>query len=310
MHHQVVILGAGPAGYTAALYAARSGLKPIVISGPLPGGQLVYTHQIENFPGFMNISGVELVETFDKQVLSLGVSFIHESVETVDFSNRPFHLALSNGEDMTADSVIIAMGSSPRWLGIPGEEKFKGKGISVCATCDGFFYRGKKVAVIGGGNTALYEALFLSTFAEKITIIHRHAQLSGEKALIEKVKKNPKINVLWNTEAVSFEGEEKLSKIVLKNLETNHLTELEIAGAFVAIGQIPNSSLFEKQLDIDSQGFILTNYKTRETSISGIFAAGDIQEPIYRQAIIACGSGCIAALSAEKFLLEKNRFHL
>ena len=304
MHHQVVILGAGPAGYTAALYAARSGLNPVVVTGPLPGGQLVYTHHIENFPGFMNVPGVELIESFDRQVLGLGVSFTHEAVEKVDFSSRPFHLDLSGGEHITANAVIIAMGSSPRWLGIPGEESFKGKGISICATCDGFFYRGKKVVVIGGGNTALYEAIFLSTFAASVTVIHRNERLSGEKALMDQVMRHPKINILWNTEVESFVGHEKLTKVVLKNLKTDEVTDLPVDGAFVAIGQTPNTALFKGQLEIDPQGFIVTNHETRETSIPGVFAAGDIQEPIYRQAIIACGSGCIAALSAEKFLLE------
>lgn len=304
MHHQVVILGAGPAGYTAALYAARSGLKPVIISGPLPGGQLVYTHHIENFPGFLNVPGVELIEAFQKQITSLEVHTIHETVLSVDFSGKPFALHVSGGEEITADTVIIATGSSAKWLGAPGEEKFKGKGISICATCDGYFYRHKDVAVVGGGNTALYEAIFLSTLAKSVTIIHRRDELRGEKALQDELKRHANIHVLWDSEVEAFEGEEKLTALAVKNVKTGALKKLPIDGAFIAIGQNPNSALFKGQVALDSYGYIITNHDTRQTSVPGVFAAGDVQEPIFRQAVIACGSGCVAALSAEKYLLE------
>lgn len=305
-HTKIVILGAGPAGYTAALYAARAGLNPIILAGPLPGGQLVYTHHIENYPGFGNVPGMDLVDVFKKQVEELGVEILYESAVKVNIMTKPFTITMSNGGQMSADSLVIATGSSPKWLNAQGEERFKGQGVSICATCDGFFYRGKSVAVVGGGNTALYEALFMATIAKDVTIIHRDSFFTGEKALQNQIKDHDNIRVLWNTEVVSFEGQERLSSINIKNNQTLVVESLKIDGVFEAVGQTPNSELFVGQLDMDENGYIVTNHDTRQTSVPGVFAAGDVQEPFFRQAIIACGAGAIAALGAERYLVENG----
>lgn len=306
MLSNVAIIGSGPAGYTAAIYAARSGLKPALITGELVGGQLLYTSHIQNFPGAQNVSGFDLVESFARQAQELGVQTINEKVTAIDVSSRPFSLQLSSDEELNANSIIIATGALPRWLNVEGEEQFKGKGISVCATCDGYFYKGQKVAVIGGGNTALYEALFLSTLAEKVVLINREAQLAGESSLRQEVQNNPKIEIMNETIVTSFTGSDVLTGIWLKNTRTLEVEHLGLDGAFVAIGQVPNTGLFQGLLDMDETGYIKVDHDTKQTSVAGIFAAGDVQERIFRQAIIACGSGAIAALSAEKYLLEKK----
>lgn len=306
MHSKVVIIGSGPAGYTAAIYAARANLNPIMIMGNMTGGQLLYTHKIENFPGVMNISGSELIDIFQKQIKELGVQTLYEEVVGVDLAQMPFLLNLSNGQNITSDSVIIACGAKARWLGIESEEKFKGHGISVCATCDGFFYKNAYVAVVGGGNTALYEALFLSSLAQKVLIINKNDALVGEKALINQVLNNSKIQVLNNTEVLKFNGENKLSDIDIKNTQTLEVQNLSVDGVFIAIGQIPQTDLFKTQVQVDDDGYILTNDK-KETSVRGVFAAGDIQEKFFRQAIVACSSGAIAAMSAEKYLIDVKK---
>ena len=303
MHSKVVIIGSGPAGYTAAIYAARANLNPVMIMGDMVGGQLLYTHKIENFPGVMNISGCELIDIFQKQIEELNVSTIFENVISVNFKQKPFLLNLSNGQNITADSVIIACGAKAKWLGVEGEEKFKGHGISVCATCDGFFYKNAYVAVVGGGNTALYESLFLSSIAQKILIINKNESFSGEAALIQKVLNNSKIEVINETEILKFDGDENLTCIEVKNTRTQEIQNLMVDGVFIAIGQTPQADLFKTQIDLDSAGYIQTNEK-KETSIAGVFAAGDIQESYFRQAIVACSSGAIAAMSAERYLLE------
>ncbi len=302
--YNVIVLGSGPAGYTAALYAARAGLEPVIIAGPLLGGQLVYTHQIENYPGFPNVPGMDLVDIFKKQVEDLGVQIIYEIAKKVDVRKNPFLVTMSNGIQLSSKSLIIATGSSPKWLEAEGEERFKGKGISICATCDGFFYRNKKVAIIGGSNTALYEALFMAKLAKEVIIVNREASFKGEKMLQEQVKKHSNIQILWNTEVLSFDGDEKLTKLKVRNNQTQELEEIAIDGVFEAIGQKPNSDLFLNQLEIDEYGYIKTNHDTRQTSVPGIFAAGDVQEPFFRQAIVACGAGAVAALGAEKYLLS------
>ena len=305
-HAKVIILGAGPAGYTAGLYAARAGLDPIILAGPLPGGQLVYTHHIENYPGFGNVPGMDLVDVFKRQVEELGVVIVYESAVQVDVMSKPFTVTLGNGGRLSADSLIVATGSSPKWLNAENEERFKGQGVSICATCDGFFYRGKSVAVVGGGNTAMYEALYLATIAKDVTIIHRDSSFTGEKALQNQIKDHDNIRVLWNTEIVSFEGQERLSSINIKNNQTSATENLKIDGVFEAVGQTPNSGLFTGQLEIGENGYIITNHDTRQTSVPGVFAAGDVQEPFFRQAIIACGAGAIAALGAERYLVEQG----
>lgn len=306
MHTRVLIIGAGPAGYTAGIYAARSGLSPVLLTGANAGGQLILTHEIENYPGFSSISGVDLISNFQKQAETLGVEIKYEQVTKVDFSQRPFVVETDVGTVWTADSIIIATGSSPKWLGLPGEETFKGKGISICATCDGFFYRGKNVAVVGGGNSAVYEALFLSEVAHHVTLIHRGSTLRADKILVQKLNNNPKITVLWNTTVQEFIGSEKLTQIKLFNLAAHKETYLDIDGTFIAIGNTPNSGLFKDILELDENGYIVTNNQ-KKTSVEGVFACGDVQEPIYRQAIIAAGTGCIAALSAEKNLVEQKK---
>ena len=306
MHTQVLIIGSGPAGYTAGIYAARSNLSPIMIMGNLVGGQLLYTHKIENFPGIDNTDALNLIDNFQKQAVNLSIQMIYENVINVNLKCKPFEIKLSSGVIITADSIIIASGASPKWLGIKGEENFKGKGISVCATCDGFFYKGKDVVVIGGGNTALYEAIFLSSLANHVFLVNRDIDLNGEYILKEKVKNNPKIQIINESVLTSFEGDERLRSVWIKNIRTLEVQKIDIEGAFIAIGQNPNTDLFKGQLQMDESGYLQTDSCTKQTSIEGIFAAGDVQEKMFRQAIIACGSGAVAALSAEKYLLQKK----
>lgn len=306
MHTNVAIIGSGPAGYTASIYAARSNLSPVMVMGNLVGGQLLYTHKIENFPGVNTSSGLDLIDSFQKQASALGVQMIYENVIGVDFNAEPFLLQLSGGQNLTADSVIIACGASPKWLDVKGEDKFKGKGISVCATCDGFFYRRKDVMVIGGGNTALYEAVFLSGFVNHIFLVNREKDFSGEYTLKQQVKNNPKIQILNESVITSFEGDDKLQSAWIKNVRTLEVQKVDIDGVFVAIGQKPNTKLFAGQLATDENGYLITDCYTKQTSKPGVFAAGDVQEKLFRQAIVACGSGAVAALSAEKYLQQKK----
>ena len=306
MHARVLIIGSGPAGYTASIYAARAGLETVLLMGHMAGGQLILTHEVENYPGFTKISGIDLMENFQKQAESVGVSLKYESAVKVDLSNRPFKIETDMGAEWTADALIIATGSDAKWLGIPSEEKYKGHGISVCATCDGFFYKGKNVAVIGGGNSAVYEALFLSQIAQSVTLIHRRDTLRAEKKLQSQVLSNPKIQIRWDSEVTEFQGDERLKSISIINNKTKVESILPVDGVFVAIGHHPNTELFKGQLKIEASGYIKTNKKTFETSVPGVFACGDVQEEIFRQAIIAAGTGCIAALSAERFLMDNK----
>lgn len=306
MHARVLIIGSGPAGYTASIYAARAGLETVLLMGHMAGGQLMLTHEVENYPGFTKISGIDLMENFQKQAESVGVALKYESAVKVDFSNRPFKVETDMGAQWTADSVIIATGSEAKWLEIPSEEKYKGHGVSVCATCDGFFYKGKNVAVIGGGSSAVYEALFLSQIAQSVTLIHRRDTLRAEKKLQSQILSNPKIQIRWDSEVVEFQGDERLKSIAIVNKKTKVESILPVDGVFVAIGHHPNTDLFKGQIEIESSGYIKTNKKTFETSVPGVFACGDVQEEIFRQAIIAAGTGCIAALSAERFLMNNK----
>ena len=306
MHTRVLIIGSGPAGYTAGIYTARAGLETVLMTGHMAGGQLMLTHEVENYPGFTRISGIDLMASFQKQAESVGVQLKYEMVKSVDFSKRPFKIKTEMNRTWTADVVIIATGSSAKWLEAKGEEKYRGHGVSICATCDGFFYRGKSVAVIGGGSSAVYEALYLAQIADKVTLIHRRDELRAEKHLQNQLLVHPKISIRWDSEVVEFLGEQQLNALKIKNAKTGDESVLPIDGAFVAIGNRPNTEIFKGQLDLSKDGYIKTHKSTCATSVEGVFACGDVQEDTYRQAIIAAGNGCVAALSAEKFLLEKK----
>ena len=306
MHTRVLIIGSVPAGYTPGIYTARAGLETVLMTGHMAGGQLMLTHEVENYPGFTRISGIDLMASFQKQAESVGVQLKYEMVKSVDFSKRPFKIKTEMNRTWTADAVIIATGSSAKWLEAKGEEKYRGHGVSICATCDGFFYRGKSVAVIGGGSSAVYEALYLAQIADKVTLIHRRDELRAEKHLQNQLLVHPKISIRWDTEVVEFMGEQQLNALKIKNTKTGDESILPIDGAFVAIGNRPNTEIFKGQLDLSKDGYIITQKNNCATSVEGVFACGDVQEDTYRQAVIAAGTGCIAALSAEKFLLEKK----
>lgn len=307
---KILIIGSGPAGYTAGIYAARAGLKPILVSGTQVGGQLTITTEVENFPGFPTpIQGGELMQRMREQAQNLGVQIIDDTITEIDFENRPFVCSSENANSYVSDSLIIATGASARWLGIPSETKFRGFGVSACATCDGFFYRNRNVAVVGGGNTALEEALYLTNFAKSVTIIHRRDEFRADKTMQERVKQNPKINVAWNSVVAEIVGTETplgVTGVKLKNVKTDNISDLAVDGVFVAIGHHPNTDLVKGHLKLDDEGYIATKPDSCETSIKGVFAAGDIRDPHHRQAIIAAGSGCIAALEAEKYLNEQE----
>jgi len=300
---EVVIIGAGPAGLTAGLYAARSGLSTTILAGAELGGQLLLTEKIENFPGFRVASGLDLIETIRLQAEEAGARIIREKALSVDVSKEPFKI-VTESQRYEAKSLILAMGAKARWLGVQGEEQLKGKGVSVCATCDGFFYRGKKVAVIGGGASAVYEALLLVKMAREVIIICRENSLKGDETLIRRLKENPLVQVIYGAEVKAFLGKEKLQKIQL-SLAAKKETEIDIDGAFVAIGSDPDSELVRGQLKMDEWGRIQTDKETGQTSVAGVFAAGDVQQSGTRQAILAAASGCLAALSAKAYLLER-----
>lgn len=305
---KVLIIGSGPAGYTAGIYAARAGLEPIMVSGSQPGGQLTLTTNIENFPGFANSTdGNALMLAMREQALNLGVKIIEDTITEVNFAQKPF-ICKSESKEFQADSVIISTGASARWLGLESEEKFRGFGISSCATCDGFFYRNKEVVVIGGGNTAVEDALLLSKFAKHVTLIHRRDSLRADAASQKRLFANEKISVIWDSVVTEFLGTEQprsLTGIMVKNIKTNEVKEMKIDGVFVAVGNHPNTELFKGQLDLSDEGYIITAPDSTKTSIEGVFAAGDVRFGNYRQAIVAASSGCIASLEAEKFLQEK-----
>lgn len=304
---KLLIIGSGPAGYTAGIYAKRSGINPLLVSGMQLGGQLTTTTDIENFPGFPNpISGTELMERMMQQTQNLGVDIISDHINEIDFSKSPFTLKGDN-HTYVAESLIISTGASAKKANIVGEEKFWGFGVSACATCDGFFYRGKDVAVVGGGNAAIVEALHLTHFAKSVTLIHRRDKLRAEQVMIDRVLNNPKINVEWDSVVEEITGTEKplsVTGIKIKNVKTNQVKDVALDGVFIAIGHQPNTDIFRGKLELDEQGYIVTKNGT-ETSVKGVFAAGDVTNPKYKQAVIAAGMGCEAALDVEHYLNNK-----
>jgi thioredoxin reductase (NADPH) len=305
-HAKVVIIGSGPAGYTAAIYAARAMLQPVLIEGIQPGGQLTITTDVENYPGFADvIQGPWLMEQMRKQAEHVGTRLVADHVSKVDLARRPFRLQCDSGDHYLADAIIIATGAQARWLDLPTEQKFKGYGVSACATCDGFFYRNKEVLVIGGGNTAVEEALFLTNFASKVTVVHRRDSFRAEKILQDRLFKNPKISVIWDSVLEEVAGDEnplKVKGVVLRNVKTNSLTEMLADGVFIAIGHTPASELFVGQVEMKPSGYIKTAPFSTATSVPGVFAAGDVTDDVYRQAVTAAGQGCMAALESERFL--------
>jgi thioredoxin reductase (NADPH) len=305
-HAKVVIIGSGPAGYTAAIYAARAMLEPILIQGIQPGGQLTITTDVENYPGFADvIQGPWLMEQMQAQAEHVGTTIVTDHVTKVELTSRPFRITCDSGDSYLADSLIIATGAQARWLDLPSEQKFKGYGVSACATCDGFFYRNKEVIVIGGGNTAVEEALFLTNFAAKVTVVHRRDGFRAEKILQDRLFKNPKIEVIWDSVLEDVLGSDnplKVNRVKLKNVKTGAVSERNVDGVFIAIGHSPASELFAGQVQMKSSGYIVTAGHSTATSVPGVFAAGDVTDDIYRQAVTAAGQGCMAALEAEKFL--------
>ena len=309
-HARVVVIGSGPAGYTAAIYAARALLQPVLISGIQPGGQLTITTDVENYPGFADvIQGPWLMEQMEAQARHVGTEFVNDTVTKADLSSRPFRLETDSGQVWLAETVIIATGAQAKWLGLETERKFQGFGVSACATCDGFFYRGKNVAVVGGGNTAVEEALFLTSFASKVTLIHRRDELRAEKILQERLFAHPKIEVIWNTaidEVVGTESPLGVTGVKLKDLKTGETSRLDVDGVFIAIGHAPASELFKGQLTLDASGYLKVKPGTASTEIEGVYAAGDVSDDVYRQAVTAAGMGCMAALEAARFLAEED----
>ena len=312
-HAKVVIVGSGPAGYTAAIYAARAMLEPILIQGIQPGGQLTITTDVENYPGFADvIQGPWLMEQMQKQAAHVGTRILTDHVNKVDLSHRPFRLECDSGEHYLTEALIIATGAQARWLDLPSEQKFKGYGVSACATCDGFFYRGKEVVVIGGGNTAVEEALFLTNFAAMVTVVHRRDHFRAEKILQERLFKNPKIDVIWDSQVLAVLGSEnplKVTGVSLKNVKTGDVRELAADGFFVAIGHTPATELVAGKVAMKPSGYIETAAHSTMTSVPGVFAAGDVTDDIYRQAVTAAGQGCMAALEAERFLAAARTEH-
>jgi len=304
MSHKVAIIGSGPAGWTAAIYAARANLAPILFEGPEPGGQLMTTTDVENYPGFPDgVLGPEMMQKFRDQAKRFGTEIVTERVESIDLSARPFKVT-SKGKTVEADSVIISTGATARRLGLESEKALYGKGVSACATCDGFFFKGKRVIVVGGGDSAMEESTFLTRFAESVTIVHRRDSFRASKIMQERVMQNPKITVIWNAEVTEVLGVDvgHVTGVRLKDTVTGEERTMEIAGVFAAIGHAPNTELFVGKLDLDEKGYVKTMPGTTKTNIAGVFAAGDVQDPHYRQAITAAGSGCMAALDAERFL--------
>jgi len=303
---QTLIIGAGPAGYTAAIYAARGGLDPVLVSGLQPGGQLMITTDVENYPGFETaIQGPWLMEQMVKQAEHVGTRIIADLLMSVDFSRRPFRCVGDSGDVYLADTVVIATGAQARWLGLPSEKRLQGAGVSACATCDGFFYRGKHVAVIGGGNTAVEEALYLTHHAETVTLVHRRDSLRAEKILQRRLFAHPKIKVVWDSAVEEIIGEgqpEVVTGVTLRNIRSGALSHLPIDGVFIAIGHMPNTTIFRGQVELDEEGYVVTKPGLTQTSVPGVFAAGDVQDKLWRQAVTAAGTGCIAALEAEKYL--------
>ncbi len=309
-HSRVLIVGSGPAGYTAAIYAARASLAPMVVRGLEPGGQMTITTDVENYPGFSEIiQGPWLMEQMAEQARSVDAELIDDMITEIDLSSRPFSAKGDSGNAYSGDSVIIATGAQARWLGLPSEERFKGFGVSACATCDGFFFRQKQVIVVGGGNTAVEEAIYLTNHASKVTLVHRRDELRAEKILQKRLFDNEKIAILWNHVLEEVLGEQEppgVTGVRLRHVRTNESREMAVDGVFIAIGHTPSTELFRGQVEMDDEGYIATAADSTATNIPGVFAAGDVQDKIYRQAVTAAGTGCMAALEAEKFLAEHD----
>ena len=309
----VLVIGAGPAGYTAAIYAARANLRPVLVAGLQPGGQLMITTDVENYPGFAEaVQGPWLMEQMSRQAEHVGTRMIHDLIMQAELAaprapGAPFRLVGDSGDIYLAGSVIIATGAQARWLGLPSEKKLQGSGVSACATCDGFFYRGKRVAVIGGGNTAVEEALYLTHHADHVTLVHRRGSLRAERILQDRLFAHPKISVVWNSvvEEITETGTPPVvGGVVLRDITTDQSRSLVVDGVFVAIGHTPNTSVFRGQVELDDEGYVITHPGTTQTSMPGVFAAGDVQDKIFRQAVTAAGTGCMAALEAERYLAE------
>jgi len=307
-HARVLILGSGPAGYTAAIYAARAMLKPVLIQGSQPGGQMTITTDVENYPGFADVvQGPWLMEQMRLQAEHVGTEMIMDLIVKVDLKTRPFRLEADSGDIYTCDALIIATGAQARWLGLPSEERFKGYGVSACATCDGFFYKGKRVVVIGGGNTAVEEALFLTNFADKVTVVHRRDSFRAEKILQQRLFNHPKIEVVWDSvvqEILGSSDGKSVRGVALKNVDTGATTRIDVDGVFVAIGHAPATQIFKDQLETTRSGYLITAPDSTRTSIPGVFAAGDVKDEVFRQAVTAAGMGCMAALEAERYLAK------
>ncbi|MDO9382176.1 MAG: thioredoxin-disulfide reductase [Hyphomicrobiaceae bacterium] len=309
-HSKVIILGSGPAGYTAAVYAARAMLKPLLIQGSQPGGQLTITTDVENYPGFADaIQGPWLMEQMQAQAEHVGTEIVMDHISSVDLKRRPFKLVGDSGDTYTCDVLIICTGAQARWLGLPSEHAFQGHGVSACATCDGFFYKGKEVIVAGGGNTAVEEAIFLTNFAKRVTVVHRRDSFRAERIMQERLFKNPKIEVVWDhaiEEIVGNAAPKSVTSVRLKNVKTGAITERPADGVFIAIGHAPATELFKGQLDMTSGGYLITAPDSTATSIEGVYAAGDVKDEVFRQAVTAAGMGCMAALEAERYLAARE----
>jgi thioredoxin reductase (NADPH) len=309
-HSKVLIIGAGPAGYTAAIYAARANLAPLLVAGPEPGGQLTITTDVENYPGFAEIiQGPWLMEQMQRQAEHVGTRIVFDMVTAIDLGRRPFVATGDSGDVYVGDTVIIATGAQARWLGLPSEERFRGFGVSACATCDGFFFRDKEVVVVGGGNTAVEEAIYLTNHARRVTLIHRRDALRAEKILQDRLFRNPKITVLWDSVVEEILGEPEPPQVTgvrLRNLKTGAVGDRACDGVFIAIGHVPVTGLVAGQLPLDADGYILTKPDSTETAIPGVFAAGDVKDKVFRQAVTAAGLGCMAAIEAEKFLAAQE----
>jgi thioredoxin reductase (NADPH) len=310
---KMLIVGSGPAGYTAAIYATRANLAPIMVRGMQPGGQLSITTDVENFPGFEKaIQGPWLMEQMYKQCEHIGTLMLEDLIQKIDLSKRPFVATGDSGDTYVADTVVICTGAQARWLGLPSEEKYRGAGVSACATCDGFFFRGKKVAVVGGGNTAVEEALYLTNHASKVTLIHRRDSLRAEKMMQARLFKNPKVEVVWNSAVDEILGAgtpPAVTGLKLRNLVTGAVSQIDVDGLFVAIGHVPATEVFKGQVDMDSEGYIVTKPDSTATNVPGVYAAGDVKDKVFRQAVTAAGMGCMAALEAEKFLAHAESAH-
>lgn len=307
-HTKVLIIGAGPAGYTAAIYTARANLSPLMVTGIQPGGQMTITTDVENYPGFASvIQGPWLMEQMKQQAEHVGTEMVSDTIVSVDFSQKPLKAVGDSGTTYTADTVIIATGAKARWLGLPSEQKFSGRGVSACATCDGFFYKGKEVAIIGGGNVAVEEAIFLTNFCSKVTLIHRRDSLRAEKVLQDRLLKNPKISILWNNVVEEVLGDASgVTGLRLKDTKSGKESQIQVEGMFVAIGHDPATEVFKGHINMDSHGYVLTAPDSTATNVPGVFAAGDVKDKVFRQAVTAAGMGCMAALEADRYLAAQE----